>query len=138
MRKLLLSLALLLGGFASAQAQQTGCTVLSLTVGCYVYPQAILQVPQILPDGSPTTPSIAWANSPTTGVYRDLSLGYLHFSILGTDIGHFDGSGMNGMAVGQTVPAPVEATILTAVSEMRLPHWVTSRRPSTPTVGEVG
>ena len=121
-----------------ASAQQPGCTTLSLTIGCYVYPQGILQVPQILPDGTSSTPSLAWNNSPSTGIWRNPTGNVLGFTFAGTPGGNWSSTGINGVNIGAVAPGTGYFTTLSGNTRLFEPVWTSATRPGTPQTGEMG
>jgi len=141
MRKLLYAIAIIINLALQsnfARAQNAGCTVYSITVGCYVYPQGLLLIPQTLGNGQATAPSLAWQSAPTTGFFLNgTTLAGIDASINGSLVGELNSTGLN-FSIGGTTPYAGTFTILTANSEFRQPTWTTVTRPTSPTVGEQG
>jgi hypothetical protein len=136
-RKFWILLAAALG--AGHQAYGQACTPLSIQNGCPIYAQGVLQIPQILPNGTNILPSLAFANAPSTGIYWDSAgtLG-LAFTFAGTPGGTWSPYGINGAPIGATTPAAGKFTLLTATQQFFEPTWTTSTRPASPVVGEQG
>lgn len=142
MRKVALALLAFLGLLAQssfADAQQPGCTVYSIAVGCYVYPQGLLQIPQTMAPGSVTAPAVAFQTAPSTGLFLNATnLSELDFAASGGLVGNFNQYGLHGVIGGGNAPAAGTFTVLTANAEMREPVWQTVSRPPNPVIGEFG
>jgi len=121
---------------------QLVCTPLSITNGCPIYAQGILQIPQILPNGSSVAPSLAFQNAPSTGIYWDATgtgatMG-LAFTFNGVELGTWSSLGINAVQVGAATPAAGTFTQLKGTQRFFEPTWTTATRPATPTIGEQG
>jgi hypothetical protein len=71
-----------------------------------------------LANGSAAAPSLAFANSTTTGFYR-VSSNVLGLSVNGSEVGSVDANGFNG-ALGGTTPAAAAVTTLSSTGTVDL------------------